>query len=454
MDHLIKSIHPSIGEKNRQKESRINKWKQITFSMLSNLKLQISNHFHQASGIKDWEKTMVKHNFLLSKSIDDYLDEQEAIPTRRLLKSYALVAIQFSFALLCALMAFNGDETIVAVGSPYHVLGKQNARIMYLMNGCSFLFGAAVRLAFIYYERKRKCYYLSILKWISSESRGELEGRYYIKICKRMKLIGKYFTICLDIYSLGVLLALLLFSVIAYHFEHKLDDSLARLLVFSIVQSYLIWQMCLSSSCTLFIYYITCVYLEYRFDQLNNSINKESVRSLNHAMSLVRKHNQIYLIHASNHVFVRMLLFVVYYIFTPITNLLLIVAILPETENIDPLQVHIAQLITGSGAVVSMIFLFTFSYCSTALCKSAHHFYPKLNSFIASLSSDEHFQVTNPNSNKFKEKLKIILLIEKLSGPPITVYCYNLFPLNRYEFYLFFCNVCSNFLLFVNILVK
>jgi hypothetical protein len=109
-------------------ETRVNKWKRNTILMLKNLKLQVSNHFHLASGIQDWEKTMVKHNFLMSKSIDDYLDEQEAIPTRRLYKSYAIAAIQWFVVFLFAVLSLNGNETTVALGSPFHILGSKNAR--------------------------------------------------------------------------------------------------------------------------------------------------------------------------------------------------------------------------------------------------------------------------------------------------------------------------------------
>ena len=127
---------------------------------------------------------------------------------------------------------------------------------------------------------------------------------------------------------------------------------------------------------------------------------------------------------------------------------------LPEKENVDPFQVHIVQFITGSAYVVTITCIFIFSYSSTALCKSAHHLYPIFNSFIASLSSDKNFQATNPNSREFKNKLKVISLIEKLAGPPITVYCYDFFPLNRYEFYLYARNVASNFLLMLDMIIK
>src|SRR5581483_9567824 len=79
MNHLIQSIHQSICEINRQKVSRINKWKHKTFSMLTDLKLVVSNHFHHASGIQDWELTSIKHNIVLFESIDDYFNERKQI---------------------------------------------------------------------------------------------------------------------------------------------------------------------------------------------------------------------------------------------------------------------------------------------------------------------------------------------------------------------------------------
>src|SRR5581483_4619324 len=100
--------------------------------------------------IQDWEKTNVKRNFVLFKSIDDYLNEQEPISKRRLYTSYAMIAIQLVVAFLSALLAFSGDEMTLALGSPFHILGKKNARNCHIIMGNFHFFGATIRSVFIY----------------------------------------------------------------------------------------------------------------------------------------------------------------------------------------------------------------------------------------------------------------------------------------------------------------
>ena len=39
------------------------------------------------------------------------------------------------------------------------------------------------------------------------------------------------------------------------------------------------------------------------------------------------------------------------------------------------------------------------------------------------------------NRLTFRQRWKLLAFIEKLSGRPIGFYCYDLFPMNNYEFY-------------------
>jgi hypothetical protein len=69
--------------------------------------------------------------------------------------------------------------------------------------------------------------------------------------------------------------------------------------------------------------------------------------------------------------------------------------------------------------------------------KSAIKPYVKLNSLIA--RKQINLQI----------KLKIVDLIERLSGPVIGIYCFELFPFTNYEFHLFAANCVKNFILFM-----
>jgi hypothetical protein len=73
----------------------------------------------------------------------------------------------------------------------------------------------------------------------------------------------------------------------------------------------------------------------------------------------------------------------------------------------------------------------------SSIPKSAIKPYVKLNSLIA--RKRINLQI----------KLKIVDLNERLSGPIIGIYCFELFPFTNYEFYLFAANCVMNFILFM-----
>ena len=130
-------------------------------------------------------------------------------------------------------------------------------------------------------------------------------------------------------------------------------------------------------------------------------------------------------------------------------NMIIPITIFVGSNNpgADSLHIFIIRSVLLFIAVISTVSLFIFAYSSTCLCRSAHYSYSKLNSIIAK---------QNPNTQLIPLdcKNKIISLIEKLAGPPIAVYCLDLFPLTSYEFYLFVCNLISNFILLLRNLWK
>src|SRR5581483_1570322 len=94
--------------------------------------------------------------------------------------------------------------------------------------------------------------------------------------------------------------------------------------------------------------------------------------------------------------------------------------------------------------VVLSGFLYTFAYSSASLYHAAHSPYKLLNSILARNINRKVFLRT-------KNILKISFYIERFSGPAITNWCYNLFPLRRYEFYLFVAFVVRNFIRIVSL---
>ena len=97
-------------------------------------------------------------------------------------------------------------------------------------------------------------------------------------------------------------------------------------------------------------------------------------------------------------------------------------------------------------AATDFFFGFMLLYVVNNLCASvssaAHKSYPMMYSFL----------IRNNTKIATKRKLKILAFIEKLSGPEIGIYCYDLFPMNNYEFYDFITSWAANYFLIMEFL--
>ena len=89
---------------------------------------------------------------------------------------------------------------------------------------------------------------------------------------------------------------------------------------------------------------------------------------------------------------------------------------------------------------VVLINLFYVNYLLSYVGRAAHNGYPFINSIIV------RKQIGSMT------KLKVISLAERLSGPVIGIYCYDLFPFTNYEFYVFCVNCVLNFILLMGLL--
>jgi len=92
-------------------------------------------------------------------------------------------------------------------------------------------------------------------------------------------------------------------------------------------------------------------------------------------------------------------------------------------------------------------FVFTLAYSSACLYQAAHSPYKLLNSILAKNTRDGEFILPS------RVKLKISFYLERFSGPEITNWCWVLFPLTSYEFYLFVAQVSSNFFQIVSLIM-
>jgi len=119
---------------------------------------------------------------------------------------------------------------------------------------------------------------------------------------------------------------------------------------------------------------------------------------------------------------------VFYFISAFAVDLLIILSISKDVDIYNRILAFIFLLV----ALPSLFFI---NYSLSKISVEAHRPYNKLNSIIA----------RKPATTVLN--LKVLSLIEKLSGPVISIYCLDIFPFTNYEFYLHMAYCAQNFML-------
>jgi hypothetical protein len=177
-------------------------------------------------------------------------------------------------------------------------------------------------------------------------------------------------------------------------------------------------------------------YLKYAFIDIEKRIRLcKHFRNPRLLSKLIAEHNTAVKICVDFNQILNKMIFFIYYLLSPIDMLVARIILSDET-------LFIAR-IGGSIIVVfgfSIIFLLTclFSQIKTV----AHRPYHLLHSLMCS------------KTLSVSQRIKIMTYIERLCGPDIGFYCYDLFPMNNYEFYLYITNCVKNYILFDDLLAS
>ena len=187
------------------------------------------------------------------------------------------------------------------------------------------------------------------------------------------------------------------------------------------------------------IWYGFTFYFKLKFNEINEIMAKMTKYSTNRYMTSLLM--QSIIVHnfcdkkvkELNHFF-RCITFIMYYLATP-GFLSAIYGIQHKDTQLIARIFCIFIILTNFSAVISM------NLMSTWITKNAHKPYPLLHSFIS------RRQTRIPLRLKFK----ISQFIDRLSGPDIGFYCYDLFPINNYEFYQYITMTMQNYLLLITL---
>jgi hypothetical protein len=168
--------------------------------------------------------------------------------------------------------------------------------------------------------------------------------------------------------------------------------------------------------------------LKYNFRQIKNE-TKQILRSGKSILVIneIHKHTHYSELTLEFNKIFKYVLAMIYFLLTPLHNIA--VYMLVSEKSILFRSLYLIGL-----TILSTI-LFTVNYMSSSLSSSAHDFISDLHTFLVS------------KKIPVQHKLKISAFIEKLCGPVIGYYCYDLFPFTNYEFYRYVSFVSINYIL-------
>ena len=178
-------------------------------------------------------------------------------------------------------------------------------------------------------------------------------------------------------------------------------------------------------------------YLKYKFNEINHkielSLKYSNIKLLLYAM---KEHNYVEILTKKCNHFFRMITFIIYYIATIGFQLLLYCSHHKESTLIG-------RITSGYDFLTCFWAVLLMNVMSTGVIGSAHKSYSTLFSII----TNNRFRM------RFRQRWKLLSFMEKLSGPEIGFYCYDLFPMNSYEFYEYIYIAGSNYFLIMSLFV-
>jgi hypothetical protein len=393
------------------------------------VKHRINNYIEENSDEIGFEfifKFLVNHYCISSASFEDLMNNNRPKKRKIIVWTYNvfLWIINIRFLLLAII---NKAWIWTLFADPLYILGKGNLLALFL--GISGIFATVINALFIMFENRSE--FRPILqKYSTNRNHYGLGNQYYRKFCLKSKfmakfVLGPFFRIVefeLTIFYVGL-------TVKAYFdsdFEFPIIKSIFSTIVIIVWVNHVIAVIWAG----FVLFYILSLHLKYNFRQIKDSM-KRSLRSQNLVllMDLIHRHNHYSKLTFEYNKLFKYTLAAIYFLFTPIVNILVYMTIFEVNYFLRIFYVFLA--------IVSSILAIILNYISSSLSSSAHDF----TSDLYSLLFDTKIIIL------LQHRLKICAFIEKLCGPVIGYYCYDLFAFTNYEFYAFVSFVFFNYIL-------
>ena len=161
------------------------------------------------------------------------------------------------------------------------------------------------------------------------------------------------------------------------------------------------------------------------------------VRNVTLLLSAITEHNSISKLTKELNEFFSLMIFILYYMASPTLMLLMYISHSKETVLVTRFVAIFVFVIVL--LVVTSLTLFS-SLISQSAEKPRKHLYKCFAQRILKKSLTQ------------KKRLKVMAFVEKLSGPDIGFYCWDLFAMNNNQFFFYVANCASSYFLILDII--
>ena len=376
-----------------------------------------------------------KNKYVLIYDIDEYVQKKKSIKREFLVILAKLMAYIHLYKMF--FMGFIDDIRIRLLIMDYTLIASEGNRLLYsLATICLGIFFLLLLFLLQYLEIRRKLPMLKIYHLIKYRIiKYPLTSDNYRKFCFYFKIIS----LIISNYYINS------YSIIAIIFHSFIFGSFPRYglenySIFGQILGNITFILTFYYSVAFFnvgliVWFSSTLYLKYKFEEINTkielSLKQMNIRLL---MNAIHEHNYVERMTRDINDLLSKIIFLGYYMLTLTSQLFLFIA-----QREDTLLTH--RIALSLFALVYIELLLYMHLTSNQICTRAHEAYPILFSILV----NENFRMN------FKQRLKIMSFMEKLSGPQIGFYCYDLFAMNSNGFYEYITIYVSNYLLIISL---
>ena len=368
-----------------------------------------------------------KYRISVHKSLEDYNDGNYTWK-RLLLVSLARLMVLMTFVRYISSAMISKKWIIILMSDANHVLGNQRLISFVISIACFVAFCIGIIVQFKEMSKTNELF--QFMYDFKHKRIIPLNDKHSKRITLIMNMMAKYLMEQafwpLVITCLGTLFAT---SVVAY-FDQDSNYSLISILLWNSITPVVIIQICGIVWIGCVVSVLSSLYLKYKFEEINEEIKScIKFKNNNRLKKAIADHNYICDKTSYLNDFFSHMSFQLYHIGTPALMGLLFLTHAKDT-------VFMARFV----AVFIFVLVFSVVFFATLLYSQISRSSRKPKDLIYSQLFLRKYSV--------EESLKLMAFVEKLMGPDIGFYCWNLFPLNSYQFYKYVAScACSYFLI-------